>query len=92
MVEKPVIIATPTITGLVLRWRASAEGESLLSASRNCVMVHGDVHLETIESWLDDARKAHELLRRGKREEAAAMATHTKSFMSNILTPINKGQ
>lgn len=74
----PVVTATPTImSGLVVRWHAVVNGDALLSASRSCVMIHGDVDLARIEPWLDDARRAHEALKAGRRDEAAALATHT---------------
>ena len=88
----PIVTATPTIqSGLVLRWRVVANGDPFLSASRDCVMIHGDVKLATIEPWLDDARRAHELLRADRRAEARAMATHehTGPFRDDLV-PINR--
>lgn len=73
----PVITAAQTVMdGLVVRWRVSVAGPALLSASRDHVMIHGTVDLATIEPWLDDARRAHEALAHGRREEVAALATH----------------
>lgn len=77
IVPGPVITATPTIMdGLVVCWRASVHGPSLLSASRDHLMIHGTVDLATIAPWLDDARRVHEALKAGRGDEAAALATH----------------
>jgi hypothetical protein len=88
----PVVTATPTImSGLIVRWRAVVNGEALLSASRSCVMIHGDVDLARIEPWLDDARRAHEALRADRRDEARALATHEHArFFSGELVPIER--
>jgi hypothetical protein len=90
----PIITATPTIqSGLVIRWRAVINGDALLSASRACVMIHGDVDLARIEPWLDDARRAHDLLRQDRRDEAVALATHeSPRFLSDELVPITRPQ
>src|SRR2546429_8075717 len=89
----PVVTATTTImSGLVIRWRAVARGDALLSASRACVMIHGDVDLARIEPWLDDARKAREALKAGRDGEARALATHEHAgFLSDDLVPIERG-
>lgn len=88
----PVVTATPTImSGLVIRWRAVVNGDALLSASRACVMIHGDVDLARIEPWLDDARRAHEALKADRRDEARALATHEHArFLSDELVPIER--
>lgn len=87
-----VVTADPTIMdGLVVRWRATTEGPTLLSASRDRVMVHGDVTLSRIEPWLADARRAHEALKAGRRDEAEALATHRFGrLLSDDLIPIER--
>jgi hypothetical protein len=67
--------------GLVLRWyRTVREAEELtakLSASRNGVMIHGSVYLHDLpDEWLEEAQRAHELLKAAKRDAAMALATH----------------
>lgn len=89
----PVVTATHTIMdGLVLRWYASlaaAEygGRECLSASRNGVMIHGNVYLHDLpDEWVEAARRAHELLRAGKDAEARKLATHeAKGFTGDLV-------
>lgn len=76
---QPVISATHTIgDGLVVRWRRTAEGETVVSASRSAVMIHGTVTVDddTLRQWIADAEHARELLRSGRTAEARALATH----------------
>jgi hypothetical protein len=77
-VTVPVISATHTIgDGLVVRWRHTTEGEAVVSASRNGVMIHGSVFVsDELKQWIADAEHARELIRAGREDEAKALATH----------------
>jgi len=90
----PVVTATPTImSGLVIRWRAVVNGDALLSTSRACVMIHGDVELVRIEPWLNDARRAHQALKAGRDDEARALATHEYAglrLLGDELVPVKR--
>jgi hypothetical protein len=92
MATDPIITATHTImSGIVIRWQAAERGDALLSASRACVMIHGDVDLARIEPWLDDARRAHQALKAGRDDEARALATHEHTrLLGGDLVPIER--
>ncbi|HLK00293.1 MAG TPA: hypothetical protein VKU39_10355 [Streptosporangiaceae bacterium] len=89
---EPVVVATQTVmSGLVVRWyRNIADAEThaeLISASRDGVLISGDVYLHDLpDEWIADAKRAHEALKADRREEARGLATHrhTKVFGGDL--------
>lgn len=78
--------------GLVIRWRYTPEGPAVVSASRNGVMIHGDVAFnEVTQAWIADAQIARDHLVAGRRALAKAMATHEydRPFFGDLV-PIKK--
>jgi hypothetical protein len=88
----PVITVTPTVMdGTVVRWYtgelAAEQGRPLVSASRNGVMIHGDVYIHDLPtSWLEAAQDAHVRIRAG--QDVGGLATHRHPFGSRELIPV----
>lgn len=90
----PVVVAAHTVmSGLVVRWYRSADmNRTVLSASRDGVMIHGDVFLHDLPaSWLSDATDASEAINAGRPGAARALATHERQgFMNGPLTEVKR--
>jgi hypothetical protein len=92
MAPDPVVTVTPTIqSGTVVRWyRSTGDNERpVLSASREGVMIHGDVFWHAIpREWLNDAKDAHAMLRltNGKRD-MSRFATRNRRGPAGPLEP-----
>jgi hypothetical protein len=96
MATEPVVTVTPTIqSGTVVRWYYSTASEEIngrpvLSASREGVMIHGDVFWHDIpREWLNRAIDAHEMLNlsNGKRD-VSHLATHSRRGLTGPLEPV----
>lgn len=93
MPPDPVITVTPTIqSGTVVRWYRSTDDNErpVLSASREGVMIHGDVFWHDIpREWLNRATAAHEMLKlsNGKRD-LNYFATHKRRGLTGPLEPV----
>ncbi|MFB4312934.1 hypothetical protein [Actinomadura sp. 21ATH] len=99
MIDPPVITVTSTIMdGTVVRWfRNLGEAElqqPVLAASRHGVSVHAPYLTDIADTWVADARRAHEELRRDRRANMTGWATHQQrevtGFRSGPLEPIKK--
>jgi hypothetical protein len=74
-----VVYRATILDGPVLSWfvnlGAAQNGREVISASRNGVMIHGDVYLHTIRrDWLTTAEEAHAALCLG--QDVGHLATH----------------
>lgn len=91
----PVITVTPTIMdGTVVRWYTGAlaaeQSRPLLSASRQGVMIHGDVLIADLPaSWIEAAQDAHGRIAAGY--AVSHLATHRKPLGSRELIPVDEG-
>jgi hypothetical protein len=93
MATEPIVTVTPTIqSGTVVRWYYSTGDNErpVLSASREGVMIHGDVFWHDIpREWLNAAKDAHEMLglTNGKRD-VSHLATHSRRGLTGPLEPV----
>jgi hypothetical protein len=97
MTDTPVVVAAHMlIAGLVVRWYRSENAADInrvvISASRDGVMIHGDVFLHDLPvAWLTAAGKAHEAIAAGRDDDARAFATHErKGFMNGPLVAVQR--
>jgi hypothetical protein len=100
-VTAPVVTVTPTIMGgTVARWyrdeRSAENGRPVLSASRDGVMVHGEVYVASDRGhwhlpgeWIDSAREAHAALTADRRAYLGHLATHTHPFFGPLVPVAN---
>lgn len=92
MSNKPmVVIANPTIMdGLVVRWYltidAAQQGADVISASRNRVYANGEITPELFHAAWD----AHLALKQDRPNAARGLATHKKSFLGGMISPISE--
>lgn len=92
----PVITATPTIqSGLVIRWFRGMGGYenrgAVLSASRDGVMIHGDVFLHDLPGeWVEAAKGATAAIRAEAQEDAKALATHRQDGFLGPLVSVDE--
>ncbi|WP_433233817.1 hypothetical protein [Actinomadura nitritigenes] len=81
-------------TGTVVRWYrdllAATHNRPTLSASRDGVMIHGQVYLHTIPAeWITDATLAYEALKAGA-GDVSGYATHRRADAVGPLEPITQ--
>jgi hypothetical protein len=93
MEAEPVITVTPMIVaGTVVRWYHSTDDNErpVLSASREGVMIHGDVFWHDIpREWLNRAKDAHEMLKlSGGKRDVGHFATHKRRGLTGPLEPV----
>jgi hypothetical protein len=93
MPEQPVVTVTATIMdGTVARWYRHPDAtRPVLSASRNGVMIHGDVFIHDLPTaWCEAAQDAHTRLRADRRADLSDLATHRRRGMSGPLEPVRR--